>query len=945
MADVSSSSQTSRPPRNRRNKPKRPAQETEDPEKPVEPKVGQSRRRGRKFEAGLTAGTSNSNASKERLRKKQDFEGNDLVSNLIRNLSVSPYAECVVCFNPIHPAQPTWSCSPTIPITVATDSSSVEPQYCWTTFHLKCIQSWSQKSFKDMQDAWRARGESHRGGEWRCPGCQGKRTALIGGYRCFCGSTPSPQSRLGTPHSCGSPCSRARTSCGHPCPLMCHPGPCPPCKITREVACSCPRARKITVRCSEDDNVSCGEICSSPLGCRISDHLCQEKCHQGPCEPCDQREQRRCWCGKVEREDRCGELRQIWEGKIGCGEELLNSDKLLEGFTCGATCEKAYDCMNHNCQKFCHPTLKTPTSCPFSPDKVQRCPCGKRPIASSTDIPGSDNLLPARSSCLEPIPTCHSPCSKPLEFCDHPCQFPCHTGPCPPCDVDIARPCRCGSATQVIKCGKFNHLEDSSEILCDKPCPALRDCGRHRCNRVCCPLASFAASKGKGKRRALLDPGDQTHPGGWHECDIVCGKALTCGNHHCAQRDHRGPCPPCLQSSFEELICPCGRTILEPPVPCGTIIQCNYPCSNRTPPSCGHPRTPHSCHALTSPCPPCPFLATKQCACGKKLVDNVKCSLERDKLGCGTACGKLLDCGFHRCEKLCHAGSCGECNSPCGKSRKQCLPNHHPCTLPCHAPSACAEDIPCQSLVSLSCPCGRINQSVHCHQQRVVHQPKCTSECAIAQRNAKLASALGINPIPGTGPRVTYAEDLVKFGRANARILALAETTLNNFVLSSTKKSQVLPQMNAEQRKFVNELASVYRLDTQMVDQEPHRSVQILRRIDTRVPAPLLSAHIASLGSTPNLGKLGDLRGGSGANSWRTPSAVKSAPAANRGWPLAARATVNEPTIAPTAPRPVTPNQSDILPRRIVAPGPIINTVPTNASVQEPPPDNWEDDE
>ena len=47
-----------------------------------------------------------------------------------------------------------------------------------------------------------------------------------------------------------------------------------------------------------------------------------------------------------------------------------------------------------------------------------------------------------------------------------------------------------------------------------------------------------------------------------------------------------------------------------------------------------------------------------------------------------------------------------------------------------------------------------------------------------------------------------------------------------------------------------------------MVDQEPHRSVQLIRRIDTRVPVPLLSQQVASTQST--MGRLVDVRLGSG---------------------------------------------------------------------------------
>ena len=93
-----------------------------------------------------------------------------------------------------------------------------------------------------------------------------------------------------------------------------------------------------------------------------------------------------------------------------------------------------------------------------------------------------------------------------------------------------------------------------SEILCERPCHFLRECGRHQCNRVCCPLAAVLASlaKGKGKRKAGAVDGI-VDPEGWHQCDLVCGKPLSCGNHFCEERDHKGACPPCLRSSFDEV--------------------------------------------------------------------------------------------------------------------------------------------------------------------------------------------------------------------------------------------------------------------------------------------------------------------------------------------------------------------------------------------------------
>jgi transcriptional repressor NF-X1 len=116
-----------------------------------------------------------------------------------------------------------------------------------------------------------------------------------------------------------------------------------------------------------------------------------------------------------------------------------------------------------------------------------------------------------------------------------------------------------------------------------------------------------------------------------------------------------------------QISCHCGRTVLEPPVPCGTEIKCSYPCI-RPPPPCGHPRAPHLCHEDPAPCPPCVYLTEKRCACGKAMVGNIRCSQE--KVSCGKPCGRLLGCGFHPCEQLCHSGACPPCTTICGKPRK-----------------------------------------------------------------------------------------------------------------------------------------------------------------------------------------------------------------------------------------------------------------------------------
>ncbi|KAF8814264.1 hypothetical protein BYT27DRAFT_7250228 [Phlegmacium glaucopus] len=268
------------------------------------------------------------------------------------------------------------------------------------------------------------------------------------------------------------------------------------------------------------------------------------------------------------------------------------------------------------------------------------------------------------------------------------------------------------------------------------------------------------------------------------------------------------------------------------------------------------------CHGDSVSCPPCPFLATMLCACDEKSVPNVRCSLETEKVSCGTVCGRLMACRFHHCERLCHSDECGNCTAPYGKARKYCLPDHHPCTRTCHAPSSCPETEPCESLITLSVPAvGSVNP---------FYAAKLSLN--IAKQNARLADALGIT-LEGTkssaAMAVTYADELSGFARVNPKFLSLVERTFADFI-TSEKRTNVLPHMPPDSRKFVHDR-------TQMLDQEPHRSVQGIRRIETRIPTPLLSTFIAP---APGLGKLADFRAlkatTPSTTSWRSTAATST---------------------------------------------------------------------
>ncbi|KAK2464688.1 hypothetical protein APHAL10511_003264 [Amanita phalloides] len=232
-------------------------------------------------------------------------------------------------------------------------------------------------------------------------------------------------------------------------------------------------------------------------------------------------------------------------------------------------------------------------------------------------------------------------------------------------------------------------------------------------------------------------------------------------------------------------------------------------------------------------------------------------------------------------------------------------------------------------------------------------------DCELAKRNARLAEALGISDESRerairhlAGGPVVYSDEVMSFAKDDSKFVLLAEKTFAEFI-ASNKRSQVLPHMTQEKRKFVHSLAGIYRLDTQMVDQEPLRSIQILRRLDSRIPAPLLSAAMAS-----SVGKLG--LSSSSSSAWRAPSKpVSPAPAppvpgitasGARGWgaivnPRSTGVTV-PPTIITSTSTPV-PRATNI-PSRSATPslGVRVESMSEMQSRGEnmDVPDNWEDD-
>ena len=139
-------------------------------------------------------------------------------------------------------------------------------------------------------------------------------------------------------------------------------------------------------------------------------------------------------------------------------------------------------------------------------------------------------------------------------------------------------------------------------------------------------------------------------------------------------------------------------------------------------------------------------------------------------------------------------------------------------------------------------------------------------------------------------------------------------------------------------------------MDTQMVDREPHRSVQLIRRIDTRLPPNLLSQ---SSSTSTTLGKLADLRAPARASPTAAPAST-AAPRATRGW----NSVLTAPRVGTPPPAALSTNNlsawtspmgSERISRSTTPSNPLVQpvaaeTVAAPNTSTEAVPDNWEDD-
>ncbi|XP_051572453.1 transcriptional repressor NF-X1-like isoform X2 [Myxocyprinus asiaticus] len=683
-------------------------------------------------------------------------------------------------------------------------------QSCFHLFHLNCIKKWARSPASQADD----------GGEgWRCPACQHVALKSPNAYTCFCGKVTNPEyQRTEIPHSCGDMCGKKRSGgeCNHPCNILCHPGPCPQCPAFISKSCICGRMSK-QVRCSQAGPLRCEEVCGALLNC--SEHSCVQVCHSGQCQPCQLRVQQACFCGVVFREVACGTDRESFDGS--------------GYFSCFKPCGKMLDCQSHRCQQSCHPGQCQ--QCPRSPRLVRSCPCGQTPLSKLLDLG-----YPERKTCTDSIPSCGKTCNKPLPCGDahsvHLCEKLCHEESCGPCSLTSSIHCRCGSNSKEVPCAAIQ--SENMVFTCEKRCNKKRFCGRHKCGELCCVDVE-------------------------HKCMMICGYKLNCSLHRCQELCHRGNCPPCWQTSFDELACYCGETVLYPPIPCGTKPpECKNLCTRRH--ECDHPVF-HSCHSEER-CPPCTYLIKKWCMGNHEQRSNIPCHLQ--DISCGLLCDKLLPCGSHRCKRICHREECqaeGDCKQPCAYPKSDC---GHPCGATCHTGTPCPPTI-CSAKVALQCDCGRKKETVPCAEAASSYQRyaaismasklsdmqlgesvdigqltnkeqkkarlECDQECATLERNRRLAEALQIDQSVDPFNKSTsskYSDTLKEDARKDFKFVSEIEEEVKNLVELANKgkqpkRSHCFPPMKREHRRIIHELAEAYGVESVSYDSEPKRNVVV----------------------------------------------------------------------------------------------------------------------
>lgn len=348
-------------------------------------------------------------------------------------------------------------------------------------------------------------------------------------------------------------------------------------------------------------------------------------------------------------------------------------------------------------------TTTVPWYCPKCRFEYQQkdCPVRYTCFCSKEDDPAFDPWLVPHS--------CGQTCGKQLQpFCGHTCLLLCHPGPCPPCPKTVEVLCYCQRApSQIRRCS-------DKAWSCGQACKRLLPCNQHHCHLPCheeeCPPCTRTSQQkcfcgNKISIRLCANPQ-------W-QCDKICGKLLSCGNHTCEQLCHAGRCGPCPRSGPRK--CPCGKMSVQ--LPCTEDIpNCGDTCGKDL--ACGVHQCQQRCH--TGQCDICRQTLVKKCRCSQRQKEVPCC---KDYI-CEVKCQKLRNCTRHQCKRKCCEGTCPTCEQVCGRLLS-C--RNHKCIAKCHQ-GPC---YPCTLSVDIYCFCKSTWITVPCGREKFTRPPRCNQNCRI----------------------------------------------------------------------------------------------------------------------------------------------------------------------------------------------------------------------
>lgn len=176
-------------------------------------------------------------------------------------------------------------------------------------------------------------------------------------------------------------------------------------------------------------------------------------------------------------------------------------------------------------------------------------------------------------------------------------------------------------------------------------------------------------------------------------CGEKCGRTLTCLKHDCSNPCHEGICTPCPKKSIQKCVCKSEQKLRDCASP---YWQCEKKCNKLL--DCGNHYCQEICHEHSSNT--CPLTESRTCPCGKKPY-TLPCTEETPT--CFDTCEKLLDCGSHTCNYRCHKDKCGPCLETV---TKYCRCGQHSKEIQCYKPYLC--DTKCKRMRDCNKhPCNR----------------------------------------------------------------------------------------------------------------------------------------------------------------------------------------------------------------------------------------------